>query len=65
MVRIFKDRGITAEYVIEKKDFELFSDVGSKNFVPEKMEHIVKRAEKHLEADIPLLPLSVFIPRQR
>ncbi|MBR2460928.1 MAG: heparinase II/III family protein, partial [Clostridia bacterium] len=61
MVRIFKDRGITAEYVIEKKDFELFSDVGSKNFVPEKMEHIVKRAEKHLEADIPLLPLSVFI----
>ena len=61
MPRIFEDRNITSEYVLEKKDGVLFSDVKSKVFVSEKIERVVKIAEGFLETPIPMLPISVFL----
>ena len=61
MARIFKERAITADGVLDIKDFKLFSDAKTSELVPEKLSEVVKKAEYFLEQEIPLLRLSVFL----
>lgn len=61
MQRIFREKGITEADIISFKDMKMFFDEKSVEFVPEKLDKIVAKAEKQLEKDIPLLPLSVYL----
>lgn len=61
MPRIFNERKIGADAVLDIKDFVIYSDAVSREFVPAKLDNIVKKAESFLETPIPLLPVSVFL----
>ncbi len=61
MPRIFRENKITSDGVLGYEAFKFFSDASSTEFVPEKLEKIVKRAEGYLETEIPMLPASLYL----
>ena len=61
MARIFKEKGISEKEILSYSDTVLFLDEESRDFDKAKLENIVKRAEAHLELDVPSLPLSLFL----
>ena len=61
MPRIFAERKINADSVLPISECILFADAKRREFVPEKLDNVVKKAEAFLDTPIPLLPVSVFL----
>lgn len=61
MAKLFKEKGINESVVLPFSDTVLFLDEESRSFDKAKLENIVKRAEAHLELDVPSLPLSLYL----
>lgn len=65
MSRIFKENGFSSESVLCAQDYIRFVDAENKEFVPEKIAPIIKRAESYLTKEIPILPASVYLDYPR
>jgi hypothetical protein len=65
MSRIFKENGFSSESVLCAQDYVRFFDSENKEFVPEKIAPIIKRAESYLTKEIPILPASVYLDYPR
>ncbi len=61
MAKILGEMKANADRILSYDDFSIFSDMAGAALVPEKAERVVKRAEGHLDATVPILPATLFL----
>lgn len=61
-MRVFNEKGVrnAKGLLLPYSDFKLFRDIDNPEINEEKAEWVLKRAEKYLETEIPLLPASLY-----
>ena len=61
MPKLFRERKINARDVVGLENFRLCADENDIRFCDEKLDKIVKKAEAHLEYQLPVLPATVYL----
>ena len=61
-MKVFAERQLysVADKILPYSDFKLFRELDKYEFNERKMKHVVEKAEKYLDMDIPLLPASLY-----